>query len=239
VTPTTGDLRAWYNRHYATRGPASMRPAQAYAPLLDLLQLQPGRTLLDVSCGTGYLLAGAATRGLRAVGVDLSDQAVRVARSTAPSALLAVSAGESLCLRSASVDYLTCLGSLEHFVDMETGLREMHRVVRANARLLIMVPNRGFLGWWVLGRHGTAQEDINERLLTLEEWKTLIEGTGFEVLAVHADPWQAMRFRSGIAGGALIRWGGWLVGQLWRLLPVRYDYQFVFVARPRAAAASA
>jgi len=239
VSPTAGDLRAWYNRHYATQGTASMRPARAYPPILDLLQPAPGRTLLDVSCGTGHVLAAAAARGLRGVGVDLSDQAVRIARAAAPAALLAVSGGESLCLRTASVDYLTCLGSLEHFADMEAGLREMRRVVRPAARLVIMVPNRRFLGWWVLGRRGTAQEDINERLLTLEEWRALLEQAGFEEIGVHADPWHATRLRSGSGAGLLARVGGWLVGQLWRLLPLRFDYQFVFVVRPRAAAAAA
>ncbi len=216
-----------------------MRPAQAYPPILELLQPESGRTLLDVSCGTGHVLAAAAARGLQAVGVDLSDQAVRIARAAAPAALLAVSSGESLCLRAASVDYLTCLGSLEHFADMEAGLREMRRVVRPTARLAIMVPNRRFLGWWVLGRRGTAQEDINERLLTLEEWRALLEQAGFEELGVHADPWHATRLRSGSGSGPLARVGGWLVGQLWRLLPLRFDYQFVFVVRPRASAAAA
>jgi SAM-dependent methyltransferase len=239
VSPTTGDLRAWYNRHYATQGTASMRPAQAYPPILDLLQPESGRTLLDVSCGTGHVLAAAAARGLRAIGVDLSDQAVRIARAAGPAALLAVCSGESLCLRAASVDYLTCLGSLEHFADMEAGLREMRRVVRPAARLVIMVPNRRFLGWWVLGRRGTAQEDINERLLTLEEWRALLEQAGFEELGVHPDPWHATRLRSASGAGPLARVGGWLVGQLWRWLPLRFDYQFVFVVRPRAAAAAA
>ena len=155
--PSANDVKSWYNQHYAAKGLQSMRPAAAYPVFLDLLGATAGSRLLDVSCGTGSLLAAARDRGVDAVGVDLSDEAVRLAIRVAPGTEVAVGAGEALAFRDASFDYVTCLGSLEHFLDMGQGLEEMKRVAKPDARLCIMVPNQDFIGWKVLGHQGTAQ----------------------------------------------------------------------------------
>src|SRR2546423_7069937 len=150
-----------------------MRPAAAYPICLDLRGATPGSRLLDVSCGIGSLLTAALARGIDAVGVDLSDAAIRIAKRTVPTADVAVGAGETLAFKSGTFDYVTCLGSLEHFLDMGRGLEEMQRVAKPAARFCIMVPNQDFIGWKVLGHQGTAQQDINEHLLNLHAWRAL------------------------------------------------------------------
>ena len=79
------DVKAWYNQHYAAKGLHTMRPHAAYPLFLDLLGAQAGSRLLDVSCGAGSLLAAAEARDVEAVGVDLSDEAVRLAQRGSPS----------------------------------------------------------------------------------------------------------------------------------------------------------
>jgi SAM-dependent methyltransferase len=170
-----------------------------------------------------------------ATGVDLSDQAVRLAKQVAPGARVAVGAGEALAFRDRTFDYVTCLGSLEHFLDMELGLREMQRVAKPAGRFCIMVPNQDFLGWKLVGHQGTAQQDINENLLPLTAWRRLFERSGLEVLAVMPDRWHAVRWRTGGQGGNGVR--RWLTGPAlevaWRLLPLRWQYQFVFLLARR------
>src|SRR6266702_2364524 len=165
------DVKAWYNQHYAAKGLQTMRPHAAYPLFLDLVGAQAGSRLLDVSCGAGSLLAAAGARDVEAVGVDLSDEAVRLAQRVAPAAQVAVGAGEALAFRTGTFDYVTCLGSLEHFLDMGRGLEEMKRVAKPTARFCIMVPNEDFIGWKVLGHQGTAQQDINEHLLAGHAWR--------------------------------------------------------------------
>jgi SAM-dependent methyltransferase len=227
--PTATEVRRWYNRRYSSLGAASMRPYEAYPPILDLLDARPGTRLLDVSCGTGFLLRAAAARGIRGTGVDLSDEAIRVAKQTAPGATLAVGSGEALSLRGAAFDYVTCLGSLEHFLDMGKGLEELRRVARPGATLCVMVPNRDFLGWKLGQDAGTAQQDINEHLLTLDEWRALFSSYGLRETRVVADPWQAVRLRRAGKGGGMRGLIGRLVGVLWALIPLRYEYQFIFL----------
>jgi SAM-dependent methyltransferase len=225
----TRDVKQWYNQHYAAKGLQSMRPSAAYPVFLDLLGATAGSRLLDVSCGTGSLLAAAAARGIDAVGIDLSDEAVKLARRASPRSEVTVGAGEALPFDDASFDFVSCLGSLEHFLDMGRGLEEMKRVVKPSGRFCIMVPNQDFIGWKLLGHQGTAQQDINEHLLPLAAWRRLFERHGLVVRRAVPDRWHAVRWRSPGARGA----ARWIIGPAleaaWRLIPLRWQYQFVFV----------
>jgi len=236
--PSAEDVKSWYNQHYAAKGLQSMRPAAAYPVFLDLLGARAGNRLLDVSCGTGSLLAAARDRAVDAVGVDLSDEAVKLAKRFAPSAEVAVGAGEALAFRDGSFDYVSCLGSLEHFLDMGKGLEEMKRVAKPAARFCIMVPNQDFIGWKVLGHQGTAQQDINEHLLPLKAWRQLFERHGLVVLRVVPDRWHAIRWRSPLPNGGKHGAARFVIGPVleagWRLVPLRWQYQFVFVLANRS-----
>jgi SAM-dependent methyltransferase len=235
-SPSANDVKSWYNQHYAAKGLQSMRPAAAYPIFLDLLDAKPGARLLDVSCGAGSLLAAAQERGIAAVGVDLSDEAVRLAKRVAPGTEVAVGAGEALAFHDRTFDYVSCLGSLEHFLDMGQGLEEMKRVAKADARFCIMVPNQDFIGWKVLGHQGTAQQDINEHLLPLAAWRRLFEQHGLAVLRVVPDRWHAVRWRSRNGGkrGAARFVIGPALEVAWRVVPLRWQYQFVFVLANRS-----
>jgi SAM-dependent methyltransferase len=232
--PTAQEVRSWYNRRYASLGLDSMRPFEAYPPVLDLLGTRPGATLLVVSCGSGFLLRAARKRGLTAYGVDLSDAAVRLVHQVSPEIPVAVCAGEALCLRAASCDYVTCLGSLEHFLDVGQGLREMLRVAKRDAHFCIMVPNRNFAGWRLMGHQGTAQQDINERLLSRDEWRAIFEEHGLRVRRVVSDRWHAVKWRSDSRRRSM--WyavKGWLLEVAWSLLPLAWEYQFIFLLERR------
>jgi SAM-dependent methyltransferase len=236
---SAADVKTWYNQHYAAKGLQTMRPHAAYPVFLDLLDASARSRLLDVSCGAGSLLAAAHARGVLSVGVDLSDEAVRLAKRVAPTAEVAVGAGEALAFRTGTFDYVTCLGSLEHFIDMGKGLDEMKRVAKPNARFCIMVPNQDFIGWKVLGHQGTAQQDINENLLPLAAWRRLFEHHGLTVVRAAPDRWHAVRWRAPGTRGLTRLLIGPLLELAWRLIPLRWQYQFVFVLEPRDQASRA
>jgi SAM-dependent methyltransferase len=236
MSDKASEVRAWYNKLYAAVGLASTRPKEAYPQILDLLDARGGASLLDVSCGQGFLLKAAEQRGLAAAGVDISDQAVRLAHQVAPRSRVAVASGESLCFRDATFEYVTCLGSLEHFLDMGQGLREMRRVAKPGALFCIMVPNAHFIGWRLLGRRGTAQQDINEQLQSLESWRRLFTEHGLDVVRVLPDRWHAEKWRHGQARGPFGRVRGMLLEAAWRAIPLRYEYQFIFLLRQHSNA---
>ena len=91
--------------------PGSLKPPVA-AALLEMLDLQPGETLLDPCCGAGTILVEAARRGGLAQGGDSDGDAVAATLSNAENAGVALSVKQwdarSLPLTDGSVDSIAC-----------------------------------------------------------------------------------------------------------------------------------
>ena len=129
-------IMEWYNQVYWNQESSSdFRPYKTYNSFINYLEVPPGRTLFDVGVGDGRLLKVACERDIIDFGVDFSESAIVQATTFAPNAHLAVANGERLPFTYSSFDYLTCLGSLEHFFDIETGLDEMVRVCKNRGTL--------------------------------------------------------------------------------------------------------
>jgi SAM-dependent methyltransferase len=215
----------FYNARYRERGADAMRPYEAYPPILDYLGIAPPEAritcapqlFLDVACGSGWLLKAASDRCLGTIGVDISSEAFKVSGSVSPASAVFCASAESMpFLDNEDFDYVTCLGSLEHFGSMEQALSEMRRVAKPYARFCFLVPNRNFVWYWFRRNKGTEQQQVVERLLSYPEWRSLFENNGFKVLKVKADHWPAKR-------------KPWWIRAVWSLVPFYLDYTFVFV----------
>jgi len=132
---------------------------------------QPPR-ILDVGCGTGGTLAALAKFG-EAQGIDTSDEAVRLCRERNISA--SKYPVENLPFGQGSFDVVTILDVLEHTDDDIVSLREMRRVCRKGALLLITVPAYGFL--W--SEHDEALQ--HRRRYTAHELRNKLTISGFVV----------------------------------------------------------
>ncbi|MCY4529644.1 MAG: methyltransferase domain-containing protein [Chloroflexi bacterium] len=64
--------------------------------VVELLDPQPGERILDLGCGTGHLTAQIAESGAEVVGIDSSDDMVRVASENYPSIRFEVADARSL-----------------------------------------------------------------------------------------------------------------------------------------------
>jgi len=226
--PSAEQVRDWYDARYATLGADAMRPAEAYPIFLEGLALAPGRRLLDVSCGSGYLLAAAAAQGAETAGVDISPEAIRLAREVSPDSDLRVADCTALPFPNASFDAVTCLGSLEHFPDVEAALAEMTRVARPTARFCFVVPNQGFLLWRLFGG-GTEQQALIERPRRLAGWRSLFARCGLRELRCGKDHWYLKRARWLTAGPSLRGVERGVLKLLWLGLPLSLTYQFQFL----------
>lgn len=109
--------------------------------VLDLAAARPGERALDVCCGTGDLALGLARRGAEVVGLDFNEAMLGVARarSTGTGNIRWVQ-GDALALpfADASFDIVTVGYGLRNLASLESGLREMARVARPGARLLVL-----------------------------------------------------------------------------------------------------
>jgi ubiquinone/menaquinone biosynthesis C-methylase UbiE len=104
--------------------------------------LQPGSRVIEVAPGPGYLAIELAKRGLQVEAVDASDTFVRIANEGAREAGMSVGfrRGDVHALPFADnvFDYLACRAAFKNFSRPVEALREMRRVVKPGAELLII-----------------------------------------------------------------------------------------------------
>lgn len=185
MSSTIKEIRDWYDHEYAQNPNRFIRNWKSYNRFISPIKPVKGKKILDVACGTGGLLKAAKERDLIPFGLDISKQGIFLATEFSGCPRLIVANGENLPYKDNSFDYITNIGSLEHFPDPKAGLREMIRVLKTEGKMCVVLPNSyGFFGK-LIGFTGTGQ--IMERLATLGEWKSLLERKQLKVISVHRD----------------------------------------------------
>ena len=110
---------------------------------IDLADLRPGLTVLDVGAGTGDLSFAAAARGARTIALDLSAGmlAVLSRRATAPQRVAIeplVGSVERIPLPDASVDRIVSGFTVRNVGDLPRAFAELRRVLRPGGRVVIL-----------------------------------------------------------------------------------------------------
>ena len=179
----TGESQAAYDAIYGHEGIRQLD--SFYLWLLGLLQAEPASRLLDVSCGEGKLVTFAVQAGLTACGVDFSAAAIRAAAMGAGPAGFAVGDGTRLPFGDGWFDYVTCIGSLEHFERPMVGMSEISRVLRPSGRACILLPNTFSLFGNVdyVRKIGDVWDDGQpiQRYNTRNGWTRMLENSGLSV----------------------------------------------------------
>jgi SAM-dependent methyltransferase len=110
--------------------------------LYAMLALRPASRILEVGCGGGALLSFLEAKGHPAVGVDILEEAVRLASRAAPSSRVIKCDAGDLPFADASFDRLVSHHLVEHLADLPGTLEEWRRVLRPGAVLAMCTPNR-------------------------------------------------------------------------------------------------
>jgi len=187
--PTLTEISRSYDEKFE-RGELQESP-RFYRWVLRCLDPEPAASLLDVSCGAGLMLSAAARRrGIQAWGIDISTAALKLAWNEAPEVRLVRCDALALPFTSGSFDYITNLGSLEHYGDIVQGVNEMARVLRPGGRAAILLPNGYYLAdivWWVLRKgYGPSHKQLMEKFATAGEWRDLLTAGGIRVERTYA-----------------------------------------------------
>jgi len=160
---------------------------------------RPGQVIIDLAGGTGDVADRVAAADREVIVCDPSLEMMNAGRSrVSPDIAWLSGIGESIPVRSDSVDTLTIAFGIRNVTRIDTALAEIHRVLRPGGRFLCLEFSRPWapirpiyeffsrtviprLGAWVSGNTDAYEYLIESirRFPDQEEMKTLIESAGF------------------------------------------------------------
>jgi SAM-dependent methyltransferase len=160
--------------------------------LLSGLGLRPGYRVLDFGCGPGWTSIMMARMGVKVIGIDISPEAILLAKEAASRAHLKEQEsnlkfheydGMSIPWPNEYFDCVVVFESLHHVPNPKTMLKEFHRVLFRHGQFGFAEPGGGH-------RHGTTAERIEDQHgileldLNLEELYQNAVAAGFRHLEV-------------------------------------------------------
>jgi 2-polyprenyl-3-methyl-5-hydroxy-6-metoxy-1,4-benzoquinol methylase len=142
--------------------------------------VKSGGTLLDVGCGRGYFVKTASDGGFDAMGIDLSEKAVRYARETFK--VTADTASMETLLRSGrTFEVVTLWHALEHFDDPISALTIVRSLLSEGGICVIEVPNLNSLKFILSGAkwEGGNHPLYHRTFFTVSTLRRVLEKAGF------------------------------------------------------------
>lgn len=160
-----------------------------HAPLtnwgLSLLDIQEGRTMLDIGCGGGATLRRLLKRskGGMVYGIDISEESVAKARKVNAAVLnkqvfVTQGSAEKLPYEDWKFDLVTAVETIYFWPNLPQCLQEVRRVLKPGGRFAVMVEVADENSKWV-----TLVEGM--KAYSPEQLKNLLADAGFVEIEVH------------------------------------------------------
>lgn len=179
---TKAELKRYFDEIASRRDAWKRRSRYYYQELEDLCRhfIPPGRSVLEIGCGTGDLLA--AVRPRRGLGIDLSEEMVRIARRKYPDLEFRTGDAEALALDE-RFDYVILSDLVGVLEDIWKAFRELRRVVRPDTRIVVTYFNYLWAPALKLAeRLGLKMGQQVENWLPLEDLENFFYLSGFETI---------------------------------------------------------
>ncbi len=179
----TQNLREEFNRWAeAGRGEGMERDhLPIVLPVLEKMGLAAADNVLDVGCGSGWLvrrIAGMVPEG-RVVGMDISDEMVRVARRASlefSNVLLVSGEAEEIPWDGNFFSHAISVESAYYWPEPAAGVKEVFRVLRPGGRAWVLINyyrDNAYCHQW------GKLLSVKTHLLGAEEWAGLFRAAGF------------------------------------------------------------
>lgn len=154
---------------------------QTASGTLAALNIAPGMHMLDLGMGNGWASRYAATKGAKAVGIDLSQEMVDRANAAAPEGARYVQGDfANLPFEDNQFDLIWSMEALYYAPDVRAVLEEVYRVAAPGAQLHILIDFYGENG----ASHSWPEDvGVPMSLMTCDEWLAMLAEVGFEARA--------------------------------------------------------
>jgi len=146
-----GSEKEFYERYWGGLSSASDRDpiySARVEALLGTLRrgIRASGTVLDLGCGAGEFSAVIGSAGYDVLGVDIADRAISLARTRNAGVRFDVlGPGGRIPARSGAFAAVWTSEVVEHVLDVNGFLREIHRVLEPNGLLILTTPYHGLL----------------------------------------------------------------------------------------------
>lgn len=166
----------------------------AYKEILKILPVEKPLSVLDVGCGTGNLADALAENVEAYVGIDISPNALQIAKSRS----LKNSKFVEVDLLDFEVgvrkfDVVACMSSIDQIYYKDRSLEKIKYLLKANGLLILEVRNANYiikkwLRWAVpsLQRVNIVSKYPHGQIidLTFDQWIDLVRRNGFEIVQI-------------------------------------------------------
>ena len=148
---------------------------------IELMTIFSTSQVLDVGCGSGWatrLIAEKAFDG-RVVGIDISDEMIRLAQETSTSwsnVEFYVGSAENLPFKEGEFTHAFSMESLYYYSDIAAALREIKRVLQPGGQFVTVVD---LYGENTPSHQWIDQLKVPVQLLSSAQYVSLFESTGF------------------------------------------------------------
>jgi ubiquinone/menaquinone biosynthesis C-methylase UbiE len=145
------------------------------------LNLSPDARVLDVGCGSGWATRLMATQALqgRVVGIDVSDEMIRIARESSKEYSnidFEIGSADTLPFADNDFTHAFSLESLYYYTDILTALKEINRVLQPGG---VFVTVLDLYQENVSSHQWIEQLKVPVQLLSIPEYRELFTAAGF------------------------------------------------------------
>src|SRR5688572_18407662 len=185
MQPTLSEQTQFYNQYWSKLKSFGSYKVARIVKILQYLAIvcksRKNPQILDLGCGDGRCVAIWNEFG-KATGLDLSDEAMKAAKSRYPFLEFFQGDATATTFPSETFDVIISQEVIEHIEDQPAYIDECHRLLRANGCLILTTPNKYYFDRTEKGNY--SRQPI-EKILLPGELKQLLVGK-FEIIKMES-----------------------------------------------------
>lgn len=184
---TTDERVAQYDKMYRDRPERWISPRRNAFAITALGRYGAPKLLLDIGCGSGHTIAYLKQYwpNTEYYGVDLSGEALKLARERVPDAKFVQGKLETMKMDK-KFDLILLMGVVEHFPDLPLALDKIHKLKTKNGRVYIETPDKlDYLGSSAEGWFEGDDAEQSEWRYTHKTWERVLQDNGFTIKDRH------------------------------------------------------